>query len=270
MFNLCPHNPGFITHGQNHAGRDFIVGDVHGSFALLDDALATVRFDVERDRLFSTGDLVDRGRNSPGALTYLRAPWFHAVLGNHESMLLAFYRDGPRGADELEAFCAAHGRQWWEATSDSFRHDFLHAISRLPYVRELSLGNRTIGILHAEPLDCDWATLKTLITAHRDGDWALHHLLWSRNYIRHNTAVSVAGIDWIYVGHNPVNGPTQLANLLYIDTNAVGALRRSDPDYGRLTLIELSENGNLAPQSTGNPFVAIMPAAPADLPQFAF
>lgn len=270
MFNLCPQNPAVITHGPNLAGRDFIVGDIHGAYALLDDALAHVEFDGARDRLFSTGDLVDRGPASESALRYLQQPWFHPVLGNHEAMYLDYYRDGPRPEADLAAFCANNARQWWETTSERFRSDFLGQISRLPYIREVHVGTRTIGILHAEPLDCDWTTLKALIRSRRDGDWAREHLLWSRNYFRQNAAISVADIDWIYVGHNSVALPAQIANILYIDTNAARALRRGDPATGRMILIEMSEHGNLAPQSTSNPFVAIMPAAPADLPQFAF
>jgi serine/threonine protein phosphatase 1 len=50
--------------GRNTAGRDLIVGDIHGCFARLQVALDELGFDPERDRLFSVGDLVDRGPDS--------------------------------------------------------------------------------------------------------------------------------------------------------------------------------------------------------------
>lgn len=75
----------------NEQGRDFVVGDVHGCFHLLDHLLDHVRFNPSLDRLFSVGDLVDRGPNSVRAAEFLAAPWFHAVRGNHESMLLDFF-----------------------------------------------------------------------------------------------------------------------------------------------------------------------------------
>lgn len=49
---------------ENTRGRDFVVGDIHGAFDKVEAAMAKVGFDVERDRLLSVGDLVDRGAES--------------------------------------------------------------------------------------------------------------------------------------------------------------------------------------------------------------
>ncbi|MBK8993858.1 MAG: metallophosphoesterase [Gammaproteobacteria bacterium] len=72
----------------NRRGRDFVVGDLHGYLGALQDALARAGFDPGCDRLFSTGDLIDRGPDSPGCAALLGEPWFYAVRGNHEDMLL--------------------------------------------------------------------------------------------------------------------------------------------------------------------------------------
>ena len=69
-------------------GRDLIVGDVHGCFTKLRASLDAVGFNLERDRLFSVGDLVDRGPESDRALEWLAQPWFHAISGNHEDMAI--------------------------------------------------------------------------------------------------------------------------------------------------------------------------------------
>lgn len=53
----------------NRRGRDIAVGDVHGHFQRLQQALDAVGFDPAIDRLFSVGDLVDRGPDSEQALT---------------------------------------------------------------------------------------------------------------------------------------------------------------------------------------------------------
>jgi len=79
---------------KNVLGRDFVIGDIHGRFQLVDQALLAVDFDRERDRLFSVGDLVDRGPEPLRALEFLAQPWFHAVRGNHEDMFLHLYRRG--------------------------------------------------------------------------------------------------------------------------------------------------------------------------------
>jgi serine/threonine protein phosphatase 1 len=60
------------------------VGDIHGHFQRLQQCLEAVGFDPAVDRLFSVGDLVDRGPHSEAALDWLAQPWFHAVQGNHE------------------------------------------------------------------------------------------------------------------------------------------------------------------------------------------
>ena len=54
---------------RNRMGRDFVVGDVHGCFRTLERCLRQVRFDRDRDRLFSVGDLVSRGPHSLEAST---------------------------------------------------------------------------------------------------------------------------------------------------------------------------------------------------------
>ena len=55
----------------NETGRDFVVGDVHGMFDSVETALAKVDFHPERDRLFSVGDLIDRGPQSKDVVRFL-------------------------------------------------------------------------------------------------------------------------------------------------------------------------------------------------------
>lgn len=74
-------------HPANTAGRDFVVGDLHGCVDVLRALLHDTRFDPARDRLFSVGDLVDRGPASETTLDLLDRPWCHVVRGNHEEVL---------------------------------------------------------------------------------------------------------------------------------------------------------------------------------------
>lgn len=74
---------------ENIKGKDYIVGDIHGYYYLLMDALKKINFDPCKDRLFSVGDLVDRGPNVYECLKLLNEPWFFSVKGNHESMFEA-------------------------------------------------------------------------------------------------------------------------------------------------------------------------------------
>lgn len=90
----------------NTVGRDFAVGDIHGHFTLLQEALAAIGFDPTRDRLFAVGDLVDRGPECEQALAWLGMPWFASVRGNHDDYL-------PRHNSGQVGSWALNGGGWW-------------------------------------------------------------------------------------------------------------------------------------------------------------
>src|SRR4051812_30787919 len=81
----------------NKKGKDYIVGDLHGTFPLLVNFMKHVKFDVNKDRLISVGDLVDRGPMSFECLKLLKHDWFHSIKGNHEIMMYAHYFEPKSG-----------------------------------------------------------------------------------------------------------------------------------------------------------------------------
>lgn len=72
----------------NIDGRDFVIGDLHGCYDELFALLKHVKFDYKNDRVFSTGDLIDRGPKSLETIALLKENWFFSVLGNHEDLLI--------------------------------------------------------------------------------------------------------------------------------------------------------------------------------------
>ena len=85
------------TFNANLKGRDFVIGDLHGSYSAFQNLLEGLNFDPVVDRMFSVGDLVDRGPESLECLKLLYEPWFEAVLSNHEQMMLEKFRGGGMG-----------------------------------------------------------------------------------------------------------------------------------------------------------------------------
>lgn len=73
----------------NEVGRDFVIGDLHGCYGSLLAEMDKCSFDKTKDRLFSVGDLVDRGPDSVRCMELIYEPWFHAVQGNHERMMFS-------------------------------------------------------------------------------------------------------------------------------------------------------------------------------------
>ncbi len=69
----------------------YAVGDLQGCHSEFMGLLARIRFDPARDRLWLTGDLVNRGPDSLAVLREVRAlgACVTAVLGNHDLHLLA-------------------------------------------------------------------------------------------------------------------------------------------------------------------------------------
>ena len=132
-------------HPANRSGRDFVVGDLHGCVDALRYLLRVIAFDPARDRLFSVGDLVDRGEHSELALALLDKPWFFAVLGNHEDTLCAVADGRLR-------------RQWWYGIggiwaaqlSDERLQHYAEIVRGLPLVRVVGSGKERFNILHAE------------------------------------------------------------------------------------------------------------------------
>lgn len=73
---------------ENKLGRDFVIGDLHGAISTFLKLLIDLNFDPAVDRMFSVGDLVDRGEDSLACLRLIEEPWFYAVKANHEDMMI--------------------------------------------------------------------------------------------------------------------------------------------------------------------------------------
>ena len=93
----------------------YVIGDIQGCNEALEVLLAALEFDRTRDRIWITGDLVNRGEDSLGVLRWCRAhdDCVVAVLGNHDLHLLAVAQGfvPPHRKDTLEMILQAPDRE---------------------------------------------------------------------------------------------------------------------------------------------------------------
>ena len=68
----------------------YAIGDIQGCYNELRRLLDNVAFEPSRDTLWVTGDIVNRGPQTPAVLRYLRSLGDRAavILGNHDLHLL--------------------------------------------------------------------------------------------------------------------------------------------------------------------------------------
>lgn len=208
--------------GPNLRGRDIAVGDIHGHFLRLETALADVAFDPHRDRLFSVGDLVDRGPDSISALDWLAKPWFHAVRGNHED-----YATRYRTVD-VENW-VINGGAWFQLLPDAQKQHVADVFATLPYALEVETVGGVVGIVHADCPVENWQDLHDALARSSTRD----KCIWSRTRINDEDTRGVAGIRAVVVGHTPILSPMTLGNVHHIDTAGWTST-------GHFTLLDLS------------------------------
>ena len=198
----------------NRRGRDFLLGDLHGMYDAFMEALRGRDFDPARDRVISVGDLVDRGPDSERCLALLEEPWFIAVRGNHEEMMIAALLEGRERARWY-----LNGGAWIEDADEAAIAARLVALrERLPLALTLDLPDgRRVGVCHAEYPRRDWAAVAEALADPGDR----FRMLWGREIVSRGRARTVAGVALTVHGHTPLPRPLRLGNALFIDTGLV-------------------------------------------------
>lgn len=208
-------------HPANLRGRDFVVGDLHGCMDALRHLLRSIAFDPTCDRLFSVGDLVDRGEHSEAALALLDKPWFYPVLGNHEDSLCAVV-DGRLARHRWYGI----GGGWSQALPERSLAAHAKRLRELPLVRTVGEGAARFNVLHAEffgdDVELDAGQFDTTVR---------ERMLWGRELALNAGVPPHRALSLTYCGHTPVRELRQIGSQMFIDTGAF------IPE-GRLTLVE--------------------------------
>lgn len=214
----------------NTVGRDFVVGDIHGCFTVFERLLAAIGFDANVDRMFSVGDLTDRGPENERALAFIESDWLFSVRGNHEQMCLAAATDGPNQAADRKLW-HMNGGNWFDSISQVQQARFVSTFANLPYVIELETPDGGFaGVVHADVAGDSWSDTCALVE-NESSPAALADLVWSRDRVAdlgasrfsfgRDSGVAVADVDVVYFGHTPLSVPTASANTRWLDTGAV-------------------------------------------------
>ena len=254
---------------RNTTGRDFVVGDVHGCFSQLDEALAARGYDPTRDRLFSVGDLVDRGPESAQLLDAVRRHRIKAVRGNHEDMIVRWYFRGER----IERLLSNGGGWFVDLADGSGRaRPFGRYMAGMPYAIQIDTAHGLVGLVHADAPYGHWTQLVGALENGDHDSLIRKQVLWQRARWIEQTASEFAtmpasleplfglpatrpasvpvdphrpvqGVAAVIVGHTPVSAPLVRGNVIDIDTGAVYG--------GRLTVLDLAELPQWLAQDAG-------------------
>ncbi|MGY6269611.1 metallophosphoesterase [Achromobacter denitrificans] len=202
----------FLKVPRNEQGRDFAVGDLHGHFSRLEDSLDRLGFEPSRDRLFSVGDLVDRGPESEAVLDWLARPWFYAVQGNHEDYAIRHVRTGRVDVENWRGY----GGGWFLDLPQDRQEVYAEAFAQLPIAIEVETAAGAVGLLHADCPVLFWPRLESALQdRYRRTSEACQ---WSRERLRQMNRTAIQGVRAVVAGHTPVPAPLLLGNVYHIDT----------------------------------------------------
>lgn len=208
----------------NTIGKDYIVGDIHGCLEDLLRALQLIGFNEKTDRLFSVGDLIDRGPHSKECAELVFKPWFYAVRGNHEQMMIDSCVHGC--SSELWIM---NGGNWYYDQDPAEMVSLARQLDFLPYVIVVGEGAERFNVVHAEFLKYDWnrrnyesITDFTISSGSFTPD-QFEVMLWGRSIIGNDLpgAQDPVNMSLTFVGHTPVRETVRCQQQIYLDNGAV-------------------------------------------------
>jgi len=210
---------------KNEKGRDFVCGDIHGCFDELENALESIDFNKECDRMFCVGDLIDRGPRSYDALKYYYKDWFYTVQGNHENMFSTHFA---RYNKTYIHYDFENGTEWSRKQSYEYLCELWEATHNLPLIIKV---DDTL-ILHARlPRKVD-----NLEIIEANPQKYRETILWERDGVP--AKIRIPEIKRVYCGHSIVKKPFEYNASINIDT---GAFLTHWGKAGKLTIVDLQD-----------------------------
>ena len=249
-------------------GRDLVLGDIHGCFDTVEHALAALKHDPARDRLFSAGDLIDHGPRSDDALAWIRSHFTGVARGNHEQAMIDWLLAGGRA--RMHSYAAqwntSQEARWWlaRARTGEERNAWLETLCALPFALTIETATGTVGVMHGQGPsrertvwdeiygrpgpprhDIEWDAFCDRLdeSGHRGSETLTLEaldVLWNRSTVRETKPSAPAlpagftGTGAVLIGHNAAREPGWTARgVLCIDTGVHIA------GLGHLTIAEV-------------------------------
>ena len=234
--------------------RHFVFGDIHGRYTTFQNLLESIGYNASTDVIYSVGDLIDRGPDSALVVEFFKRPNCHAILGNHEQMVLNL-RDWETVWTDSWA-----GGQATLRSIKSHSHNLdwlLEFCAALPIC--LDVGDETqacsFRLIHAEcPVEWTDTKLTTYLAGVSRHSIAEGRLLWGRKDITQvlraldktgNTdRISISEARSrrsVFLGHTPVSEIINVSNLYWLDTFEGGVMSCIDPVSKESCKISLAE-----------------------------
>jgi len=231
----------------NTLGKDYVVGDIHGCYYALERLLRHVGFHHATDRVFSVGDLVDRGPQSLEVLSLLKRSWFFSCLGNHEESLTQHLQNPfdvpPVDPKWLLKECRSITER------QVFAGRFLNTLKNLPLVIRVGepKSAESFFVAHAEILDSRKSVSEKMIADNIFSSPEKTHkrIVWGRSLYAAYTAgrevkrAHTPDLPFIFCGHTITSSPLLLARQVYLDGGAYTAYDGNKD--ARLRLFDVKE-----------------------------
>lgn len=224
---------------RNTQGNDLVIGDVHGQRATFERLLDKVGFSPDRgDRILLLGDVIDRGPDSPGMLSWLQRDGVYCIRGNHEQLMIEAL-DGNKLMEEL--WVGHNGGGWASELGPGALEGWRRALNSLPVALEVDVPQGKMVLVHAEVSETTpwWATRKWL----EEGDrTALIRSIWSKSRVwnRSERDAGVPDVWRTFHGHVALKKFIQVGNMRWIDR---GAGHASSYDEASLACVVIEPDG---------------------------
>ena len=230
---------------RNLKGIDYVVGDLHGCLDEFDLLLQHIGFNFNIDRMFSVGDLVDRGPHSLKCAKLIRESWFHSVRGNHEQLMIDSLLGEYSQYNGTYNNWLINGGQWSLLEDELDLKEVSKELDELPLVIVIDKNGKRINIAHAELYR---NKNRDFVTDADIDNWNFDHInenniIWGRGLIgskAFNKEINPS-LSTTFVGHTPVEEEIDLLNHRFIDLGAC-FWHKQRYEKAKLCIVRINDN----------------------------